>query len=747
MPSSSPYPAPPLRDTAAAAALPARVRRLLGQVHAKVAEELGWELERVLDGLQEELIRDAETAANSTLQTYYFNQLRQLREHRERLVPAFLAGLEDALVVMRAPRAGDAPAEPTGFQELRLVDDSEVSEAAVVAQIGGRQEHRAGLPLLLLGQRFGVLAGAPAFEPAQLPVGPHALAALLATSARVLEIDSAARLQLYRIFDRQLMPKYPALAESVNELLDGNGVLPGLAFIPLRPRPASDASSAQAQPSATAPAEGGGPGAGGPPAAVGAAAAPGVAAVDELAELAQLQQLLTERRQLLERLAGTSVDRQRVALATGEVDAGLGELQLAAQAGSAIGHTPAEIRQDLLARKRAQHGQAAALSREDSEAFELLDMLYAELHRAIRPDAPSADLLERLQVPLLRAALRDRGLFVRRQHPARQLLNAVAEAGAGGEAEAGPQLQQLREAVDHVVDHYDGDPDAFAAANNGLQDHLREVARRAESSERRQVEAARGREKLALAKQTAAQAVHSALAHREPPRFLKTLLDQAWVDVLTLVLLRNGEQSSQWREHVDATHAIIAASIDGVPAPDGLQAFVEEALGLVGYQGGEAAEIATRLAATPDRGEDPASRTELAMKIKARTRLGADATAKAPPRPPRDPREQDSYNHLRSLPFGTWIEFGAASDPGAYRCRLSWYSPTTGHVLMVNRRGQRVDVAGGGDLDQIARLLAAGGARIVPAGTPGLLDRAWQATLATLRSLAGRPASADGEFA
>ena len=45
-------------------------------------------------------------------------------------------------------------------------------------------------------------------------------------------------------------------------------------------------------------------------------------------------------------------------------------------------------------------------------------------------DAPAAPLLRKLQLPLLRVALQDRGFFVRAQHPARQLLNVVAESGA-----------------------------------------------------------------------------------------------------------------------------------------------------------------------------------------------------------------------------------------------------------------------------------------------------------------------------
>ena len=90
----------------------------------------------------------------------------------------------------------------------------------------------------------------------------------------------------------------------------------------------------------------------------------------------------------------------------------------------------AEVRQALLLQGREQGGEPIALSREDSDTFELLGLLYTEIGRELREGTPSSDLLERLQVPLLRVALQDREFFVRQHHPARQLLNAVAESGA-----------------------------------------------------------------------------------------------------------------------------------------------------------------------------------------------------------------------------------------------------------------------------------------------------------------------------
>ena len=84
----------------------------------------------------------------------------------------------------RASAAPDA-ALPGAFQHLSLVDETEMDEDTVLRDIAVRQESRASLPLHLLGQRFGVLAGAPAFDAERLPLGPQSLCRILRDASAV----------------------------------------------------------------------------------------------------------------------------------------------------------------------------------------------------------------------------------------------------------------------------------------------------------------------------------------------------------------------------------------------------------------------------------------------------------------------------------------------------------------------------------------------------------------------------------
>jgi hypothetical protein len=382
-----------------------------------------------------------------------------------------------------------------------------------------------------------------------------------------------------------------------------------------------------------------------------------------------------------------------------------------------------------------------ALAPSDSDTFDLVGLLYSHLQREIRDDAPAAALVKRMQLTLLRVALQDRAFFVRPNHPARQLLSTVSETAAKwlAEDDFDPQLlAPLQEAVTHAVNHYDGNLEVFEQSNKQLRAHIDTQVRRAETLERRHIEAARGKEKLEAAKLRAEQVLAETIGEAPLPKFTRALLNQAWADVLTLTFLRHGEGSEEWNRQIDATRQIVAACThhDSNVEHPALKSHVESALKQVGYHDDETEVIAKRLSTNVRDDEDGESRTELTMKLKARVRLGEDTQkARKPDLPPRSLYEDQCYEQLRLLPFGTWIEFVTNQQGDVVRRRMSWFSPVTDNALFVNQRGQRI---GEHSLDSLARMMAKDQVRIVTVQRAGLVDRAWHAAMNALRNLTGR---------
>ena len=467
-------------------------------------------------------------------------------------------------------------------------------------------------------------------------------------------------------------------------------------------------------------------------------------AVDEHKAFNELQKLLGERRAVQERVNPTAPgQRAERALPTADLLQGLGRLDVE----SPTGGTPltiADVKNSLLAQARQRFGKPVTLSPADNDTFDLLGLLYNHLQQEMRGDAPAAALIKRLQITLLRVALQDRAFFVRPNHPARQLLSTVSDTAAKWLADDDfdpTLLAPLQEAVTHAVKQYDGTKlDAFEQSNKQLQTHVDAQVRRAETLERRHVEAARGKEKLEAAKLRVERTLSEMAGEQPLPKFSRALLNQAWSDVLTLTCLRHGEGSEEWNRQLEATRQIVDACTGQgtatAAANAALKTHVEAALKQVGYHDEEADAIAQRLSSSVREDEDGESRTELSMKLRARVRLGEDSqTTRKPDLPSRTPHEDACYEQLRLLPFGTWIEFVTNQQGDVVRRRMSWHSSVTGNALFVNQRGQRV---GEHSLDSLARMMARDQVRVVTAHRARLLDRAWHAALSALRSLTGR---------
>lgn len=752
--------------TLAGARLPRRVRGILESLLRLASGELETRLERMLAEFEQQLFRLADHARNPAIESGHLQTLRSMRLNRSDLIPRYMLGVEASLARLGrdappTPEAAQAPAAMPSFHGLSLVEMDDMDDELILRDIAQRGEAAATLPLHLLGQRFGVLAAAPAFDAERIPLGPRTLCRIMESASESLQLPQDSQHLLLRTFERKVMGDYADFVEQLNAALATDNVLPSLTYVPLRPRNLSPASTAEPDDGpearrAAAPAGG----SGGEGVAARGRGTAGTQAVDtrlrphtgwslldgaprgggQEPAFSALQEMLRGREG--DAPAGTGGDAgvergTQGAYPTTQLVSTLHQLRAGGGVGDRPGAKIADIKQEVIERVRSQLGPQAGLSLDDSDTFDLLGMLYDRIERDVRVDTLAGELINRLQVPVLQAALQDRAFFDRPQHPARELLNTVAETGARwlGENDVDPALEKpLRRAVEHVLDKAHEDPTAFETSNRLLQHEMQQQARRSEMAERRHVEAARGKEKLEIAKRQAAHTIGDMIGAQKPQKFVRALIEQAWADVLTLTLLRNGAESDAWRDMLDTTKRIVTACCGDTPAPDPeLAGHVKAALSQIGYHEDEAAAIGKRLTSVRD-GDDGASRTQLAASLKARTRLGeqgAAAEKKAKPLP-RSEEEQAQYERVRVLPYGTWIEFTTNQQGDVVRKRLSWYSPITDNALFVNLRGQRI---GEQSLDSLARMIARGQARVVTVERARLVDRAWQATVGALRTL------------
>ena len=735
--------------------LPRRVRELLASVLKIVADDLERGLRATVTEFEQQLYRHGELAAANLVRDRWEHALEMVEQSRVDLLRHFLDALEAELANLQEPQVmrGHLQTRYRSGDALALVNDFEMEETSVLTDAATRTESQHSLPLFLLGQRFGVLAGRPAFDVETLPVGPQALCRSIRRAVERLGLEVEFRLMFYRAFDRQVMPGYGNLVQAINDQLARNGVLRTLHYVPVRARRAEQKPAA-----GTAAARGSSENA---DLLLAMSAANGRDLASEQGFQA-LRELMANRRQLLGKLhADHSSDLGETSrlVDNDDLQQALALLQERPAApllsyGKVTARNAVHLKQDLLAmlRRASPDQQAPMLSDAHSDALDLIGMLHDTLMQTVKPGSQTATLLSKLQVPLMRVALKDPGFFTQQEHPARQMLNAVAEAGVHGlgedESDAG-LVKQMHAIVDRAAHDYRGDPAVFKTALQNLNTHMQTLSRKAEVAERRHVEAARGKERLTLAREHAAKSVEALIQNQKLPRFTKTMLTQAWTDVMALTALRQGQDSLVWRRQLQVVQRLVEIAQDPPGDDDelsaeelSLQNDIEEGLSKVGYQGADVSAIAERLVRpNSTQKDDSSSRTELTMRLKARARLGEDLPSGKTRRMPLTSAEEVQLRRVQNVAAGTWFEFVINPQGDRVRRRLSWLSTATGDALFVNQRGQRNAEY---TLDSLARLLAKGQVSIVEEEKSTILDQAWDNVVNALRAF-GVPKPEQGQ--
>lgn len=692
--------------------LPARVRELLAQQLAELGAQLGPLLHGSLLAFRHQIGKQGERSRNPTEEQNALHGMQQAKQLDGELMDVFARTFDPKLATFDRPVPVSAR-KPSLEGGLSLINNQEFEESVLLDDIATRAEMRASRHLFELGYRHGVLASRAPFEAEELALGPHALARAFGEIARATGFSRDHRMFWYRLLDAPLVGAAEDVYAALNRHLVTEGILPSLRpYLPRRGKtPRTRGSPAVAE------------------------SASGSKAAEDA--LQALRPLLARRRELL-KLGGRPADAQPASAES--VQAALAALQQRALAGTqpdarGLRKAMQHIHQDLIAelRRYARDRHALHLADEQRDAFELVSLWFERLLDETRTGGAAQRLLARLQIPLLRIALADASVFQRGTHPARRLLTAVVETadlwidGSEGELD-NALLDKLRHTVESILANFDGDPALLEQQALELENQVGALRRRAEVSERRQRDAAQGREKLESARAQAGAAIGALIADRKLGTLTRALLEQAWADALALSILRHGEGS----EAFTRTLGIAAELLREPGERDGerLSNELEQGLVQVGLHASEASQLAHRVLdrEAPDGGEK-ATQTELLVKLKSRPRLGSRGGSEGEGSAPLDEEEQRHLTRLRALPFNTWFECTLNEQGQRVQRKLIWYGES-GRCLLVNARGA---AAAECTLDHLARQMAAGRTRLSARQDESMIDRAWHTVVASLR--------------
>ncbi len=729
-----------------------RVGELLNAVRGIAAKRLQQWVGNTFEHVDDALFDLAEKAENNAAQMHYFDGMREVRKRRPTVERSFLGSISRDLGDLTHPAQQATHSTPVamGAVELTLVADNELEEALAITSMIGKNESRLSRHLFAVNQRLSVICGGHKIDDASNPVAPAILAQAFRRALHELGADMRVKLIIYKLFDRYVLSSLEELYQEINTELVRAGVLPQLRHEVVRGSPA------------------------GAPAVAGdrvAAAAAGTGEIGEIPNdlLQTLHALFSARRGPV--AGGNHADGSMHAMASGPLPSAnelLGALSVLQSQIASAGPLPhaqpddavalsrevLELKNQLLTQIGALRGERPShVGTMDEDTIDLVGMLFEFILEDRNLPTSMQVLLARLQIPYLKAAILDRKMFAHRQHPARRLLDGLAEQAKGWSEESdrdGRLLDKVKSIVDQLLHDFDDDMGIFDRLLIDLQQFQDINKRRSEVAEQRVAESTRGREKLEQARRRAAQEIVERIGQHKLPPLVHGILARAWANHLVLTLLRQGETSPEFRS---ALHFVDDFINSTRPAPDattrkllrqmlpGIERSLRLGLANVAFQEQDIERLLAQLHAyyrhqlgeTLDEAEIEASKAAddpAMLAIPDSIQPVIDQHAAADNADIEEtieiPVDSPEWALVQSLQPGTWLEFQLAEE-AMTRAKLSWISPMSGRYLFVNRRGLKVaDYAP----PELVGLLVDGCAHILAANA--LFDRAMTAIVGRL---------------
>ena len=644
--------------------------RLLAQLQRQLRERLAPRLQALFDELDARLFDLAERSRIGTQQHAFYDGLRECRRMRTDIEREFLDGATASLRPSGA-RLSD------GSHPLSLLADEELEESLALDVVADRTAQRLAVPLQALERRIAALLDTT-YSPEDAPrLAPQRLGMAFRAACQRLETGIEVRLVAYTLFGHHVFDALEGIYADLNRSLIAAGVLPALTLPPREPaaKPAERARDAEAQ----------------------QARAHG----DErnlmhalLGELRNLTQQARHTQSVAPLRAPTGATNE--ALSTQRLVDALDRL-------SRYSGDPRALKDELLAVSRTHARAPVALQPEDEDTVDLVGLLFEGFGRDQNLAHALQPLIARLQVPFLKAALHDPDLMVAGEHPARRLIDEIGDLALGWSMSSDAEGQLLAR-VEQIVDTLTTQPAEgrapFDRAIAELRGQLEVGRHRAELAEQRAVEAALGRERLRIARTRVAATLERRLTRHPSLPWIRQLLRGPWANYLVLLWLRQGETGQGYRHALAFVDELLWCDEYGASgdeerlrtAEETLEDELRHGLSTVAYHDREIERLVSELrefiGALRRRASPPAFAFEVDPKLGTSDFSLSWHELPQEDQPSPERVDTDLLARLRSVPPGTWFEFGARNGE---RAKLSWTSPFSGRCLFVNRNGLRVD--------------------------------------------------------
>ncbi len=694
-----------------------------GPVLESVREELRAALTRCLENffprVRDALTESADQEVTNEKQHPWFAAIKTLSNSADTLSRHFLQTVTEPMESLFAgatpDQAMDFSLEEQQESRLSLVDKEMFEDWLTLKVMASRAEGDFHEQLLPLQLRFDDLLNT-SLAARHNPLHPAVICSAFGKALKPLGLSKTVERRILEVFETTVVAELGSIYERINRTLAGAGVLPDLDVARYLSEHYSVHSGDEGEPDAAnngypenpaaEPQSGGdSPGSGdGPEPALADAGSGGAgsgkresAATSFARQQAVANQAYDTVRRIMERsrtasgamvrgTAGEADAEGAVAAPSEVVSEALDRLQHDVSADAE--ETPLQKRvQEAVAGEMAEGESPPLLDDEVTQATEIIHHLF----EGIADNAALSDrvrgAIKRLKVPFLRLLLQDEAVLQEDEHPARQMLNRIAQLGVRGNARLQDHEEAIDRNIDRVVQDFSGDISVFSDTLENLDELCESQKKFQQRNLQRVTEAYEGQHKVVQARREADQALERHIGGGIVPRAVLALIDAGWRQLLVQTLLREGRDSAAWHEYLGVLDRM-KTSAEDMPDQEqlsGLLASIKEGLGRVDQSQLQNQELVNEL--------------RRLLSVKVRRQEGAPPMSELPegmlntddmPEDSElDERQRRWRARARRYQEGDWFLFHDADDQDQHVC-LAWVAPDQQLFVLVNHQGMKI---------------------------------------------------------
>lgn len=215
----------------------------------------------------------------------------------------------------------------------------------------------------------------------------------------------------------------------------------------------------------------------------------------------------------------------------------------------------ASIKQALLSTIASEQG--GTITKQINQVIEKTIDFIKLIFDAIIDDESISDtvkaLLLTLQIPVIKASMLDQEFFINDDHPARELLDKIAELGVGITEHSDPLYKELHDTIKTLLSDYNDNIDAFVEALEKIKDVINRRETEAEETE----QLAQEQVQKEHARKIVLWELRKCTLEKKLPSLVHKLILQLWPTLMFNHYIKHGKQNDSWISLVTTLNELI----------------------------------------------------------------------------------------------------------------------------------------------------------------------------------------------